>query len=62
MRRNGASPSAASKVKNWRVAEELESVSDHRYIIIRLLPGGREANHNKGERQRGRIPTTRDGR
>ena len=33
-----ASPSAARRVKNWRVAEELESLSDHRYIIIRLLP------------------------
>ena len=49
-----ASPSAARKVRNWRVAEERESLSDHRYIIIRLLPGGRVANHYKGERQRGR--------
>ena len=49
-----ASPSAARKVKNWRVAIELRSLSYHRYIIIRLLPGGREANHDKGERQRGR--------
>ena len=49
-----ASPSAARKIKNWRVAEELETLSDHRYIIIRLLPGGRVANQYKGERQRGR--------
>ena len=48
------SPSAARKVKNFRMEEELVSLSDHRYIIIRLLPGGRVANHYKGERQRGR--------
>ena len=47
-----ASPSAARKVKEWRVADELESLSDHRYIVIKLLPVGWEANYKKGEKQR----------
>ena len=31
-----ASPSAARKVKEWRVADELESLSDQRYIVINI--------------------------
>ncbi|XP_018361299.1 PREDICTED: uncharacterized protein LOC108760024, partial [Trachymyrmex cornetzi] len=31
-----ASPSAARKISEWRVASEVESLSDHRYVTMRL--------------------------
>ena len=33
-----ASPAANKKIRGWRVAEELETLSDHRYIFISTLP------------------------
>ena len=47
-----ASLSAARKVRSWRVAVEKESLSDHRYIMIRLSTSNNRVNHHtRSEKQ-----------
>ena len=47
-----ASPSAARKVRGWRVAEELESLSDHRYILVTLQSDASRTSRGHRESQR----------
>ena len=49
-----ASPSAACKVKRWKVDTEAETLSDHRYILISLTDGG--CTGDVLPRTRGRDP------
>ena len=44
--------SAARKTKSWEVAVDLESLSDHRYIFMTLLPGGGETSRDNFDRRR----------
>ena len=46
-----ASLSAARRVQQWRVAVETESLSDHLYIFLSLLPAG--SGEKNRERRRG---------
>ena len=51
-----ASPSAAQKVKQWRVATEMETLSDHRYILINLTSGewGNKCTRQRNQQGRGK--------
>lgn len=48
-----ASPSAAHKIKLWRVATEMETLSDHRYIFIEMEPRGGDGQCKRQTKQQG---------
>ena len=51
-----ASQSAARKVTGWRVAEELETLSDHRLIVLDFQVGGSQISGQDKEECRDKLP------
>ena len=57
-----ASPSAARKIRSWKVLVETETLSDHRYIVITMRPlpgeGGRNNTRAEADRERRQEKTS----
>ena len=54
-----ASPPAARRVVGWRVMEDIETLSDHRYIFMRVLPSGVRGEEEEGRRVQSRAQPKR---
>ena len=50
-----ASPPTARRVAGWRVMEDIETLSDHRYIFMHVLPSRVRGEEEEGRRVQSRA-------